>query len=32
MTLKIRQSLDIQEDGYENFVKYEKNKALVFCV
>ncbi len=32
MTLKIRQSLDIQEDWYENFVKYEKNKALVFCV
>ncbi len=32
MTLKIRASLDIQEDGYENFVKYEKNKALVFCV
>ncbi|NVP17667.1 hypothetical protein HUU51_03025 [Candidatus Gracilibacteria bacterium] len=32
MTLKIRETLEIQEDGYENFVKYEKNKALVFCV
>jgi len=32
MTLKIREALEIEEDWYENFVKYEKNKALVFCV
>lgn len=32
MTQEIRDILDIQEDGYENFVKYTKNKALVFCV
>lgn len=32
MTFRIRQSLEIEEDWYENFVKYEKNKALVFCV
>lgn len=32
MVAKIRDVLDIQEDGYENFVKYQKNKALVFCV
>lgn len=32
MTSKIRKSLEIEEDWYENFVKYEKNKALVFCV
>ncbi len=29
---KIRKSLDINEDWYENFVKYNKNKALVFCI
>jgi aspartate kinase len=29
---KIRKSLNISEDWYENFVKYHKNKALVFCI
>jgi len=29
---KIRKSLNITDDWYENFVKYYKNKALIFCI
>jgi aspartokinase len=29
---RIRNSLNIEEDWYENFVKYSENKALVFCI
>lgn len=32
LSSRIRVSLDIEEDWYENFVKYNENKALVFCI
>lgn len=32
LSSRIRISLNIKEDGYENFVRYNENKALVFCI
>ncbi|MDD3646736.1 MAG: hypothetical protein PHH06_05025 [Candidatus Gracilibacteria bacterium] len=32
MSDRIRKSLGIQEDGYENFVRFQENKSLVYCV
>ncbi len=32
MSERIKKRLNIQDDGYTDFVKYERNKALVFCV
>jgi len=32
ISCKIKQKLWMKEDWYENFVKYEENKALVFCI
>jgi len=32
MSFKIRKILEIEENWYDSFVKYETNKALVFCV
>lgn len=32
MSNDIRWILNIEEDWYENFVKYEENKALIFCI
>jgi len=32
MVNKITEVLKIKEDWYENFVKYEENKALIFCI
>jgi len=32
LSSRIRVSLGIKENWYENFVKYDKNKALVFCI
>lgn len=32
MSDRIRKSLWIQEDGYENFVRFQENKSLVYCV
>lgn len=32
LSSRIRTSLNIKEDWYENFVKYKENKALIFCI